>query len=59
MARLIADGLRRHDAVNAIGSVVAAEMFDIVKSKGPHDPETYARKLQELTAAAWRTSGGE
>lgn len=55
MSRLIADGLRRHEALHAIGSVVAAEMFDIVKSKRTHDPEAYSRRLQHLTAAAWRT----
>jgi hypothetical protein len=59
MSRLVADGLRRHEALHAIGSVVAAEMFDIVKSKRTHDPEGYSRKLQRLTAAAWRTGHGE
>jgi hypothetical protein len=59
MNRLIADGLRRHEAIHAIGSVVAAEMFDIVKSKRTHDPEAYSHRLQHLTAAAWRTGGGE
>ncbi|HEU4369559.1 MAG TPA: hypothetical protein VFV05_15160 [Methylomirabilota bacterium] len=59
MNRLIAEGLRRHDALHAIGSVVAAEMYDIVKSKRTHDPEAYSRKLQHLTAAAWRTGDGE
>jgi hypothetical protein len=52
--RLIAEGLRRHEAVHAIGSIVAVEMFEVVKSKRPHDPEAYARRLQQLTAAAWR-----
>ena len=59
MDRLIADGLRRHEALHAIGSVVAAEMFDIVKSKRTHDPEAYSRKLQQLTAAVWRAGDGE
>jgi len=55
MDRLLAEGLRRHEALHAIGSVVAAEMFEILKSGRIHDPEVYSRKLQELTAAAWRT----
>ena len=59
MSRLVADGLRRHEALHAIGSVVAAEMFDIVKSKRTHDPEAYSSKLQHLTAAAWRAGDGE
>lgn len=54
MDRLIADGLSRHDALHAIGSLVAEDIFDILKSRRPHDPKTYARKLYQLTAASWR-----
>ena len=54
MHRLVAEGLRRHEALHAIGFVLAEEMFEILKSKRPHDPEVYSRRLQELTAAAWR-----
>ena len=59
MNRLIADGLRRHEALHAIGSVVAAEMFEMLKSKRTHDPEVYSRKLQRLTVAAWRAAEDE
>ena len=59
MDRLIADGLTRHDALHAIGSVMAAEMFDILKSKRTHDPEAYSRKLHQLTAASWRAADRE
>lgn len=59
MNRLIADGLRRHEALHAIGSAVAAEIFDVVKSRRPHDPDAYSRRLQDLTAAAWLTGGDE
>jgi hypothetical protein len=59
MNRLVLDGLRRHEALHAIGSVVAAEMFEILKSKRPHDPEVYSRRLQELTASAWRAAEHE
>jgi hypothetical protein len=44
MSRLVADGLRRHEALHAIGSVVAAEMFDIAKAKRTHDPEASPRQ---------------
>jgi hypothetical protein len=54
MARLLAEGLDRHDALHAIGSVVAHEIFDIVKVERQHDPEMYARRLRSLTAASWR-----
>ena len=56
MDRLLADGLRRHEALHAIVSVVAAKMFEILKSGQTHDPGVYSRKLQELTAAAWRAA---
>lgn len=59
MDRLIAEGLERHEALHAIGSIVAAEMFDVVKSKRTHDPEAYSRKLGKLTAASWRAGDAE
>jgi hypothetical protein len=54
MARLLAEGLDRHDALHAIGSIVAHDIFDIMKAERSHDPEAYARKLRSLTAASWR-----
>ena len=54
LERLLRDGLDRHDAVHAIGSVVAAEIFEVLRSKRPHDPKAYARKLDALTASKWR-----
>ena len=55
LARLMREGLSRHDAVHAIGSVVASHMFNLIK----HDPtgkdsnEDYYRQLEELTAEGW------
>jgi len=54
LSRLMAEGLDRHDAIHAIGAIVAAEMFDAIQHQVPHDPEQYARNLQALTAARWR-----
>jgi len=54
LSRLISEGLDRHDAIHAIGAIVAAEMFDMIKHQATHDPEQYARKLRALTAARWR-----
>ena len=59
LRRLVAEGLRRHDALHAIGSVVAEEMSDMLTSRRTHDPDVYSRKLQQLTAAVWRTGGEE
>jgi len=54
LERLLREGLDRHDAIHAIGSVLAGEMFAMLKSKRPHDAAAYSRKLDALTASGWR-----
>jgi hypothetical protein len=51
--RLSQEGLDRHNVVHAIGSVLAEEIYGVMKSHRPHNPEDYARRLKELTAEAW------
>ena len=55
------EGLSRHDAVHAIASVLAAQVYDVLKHEQPetgNDPnEAYAAELRQLTAASWRESG--
>ena len=55
LARLIREGLSRHDAVHAIGSVLAGQMFDLIKhnAKGQDVNADYFRQLEELTAEGW------
>ena len=59
--RLRNEGLSRHDAVHAIGSVLAAQVYDVLKREQPDagkDPnEAYATELRKLTAASWHDSG--
>jgi hypothetical protein len=55
LTRLLHDGLDRHDAIHAIASVVAGEIFRMLKHKTTHDPAAYAGRLAALTAASWRT----
>jgi Domain of unknown function (DUF1841) len=57
--RLLRDGLDRHEALHAIGSVLAEELFDVMKSKRPHDAAAYARKLSSLTASSWKARDSE
>jgi hypothetical protein len=61
LARLMQEGLSRHDAVHAIGSVVAEGIHDAVKVND--DPGTvrarYYASIERLTAAGWRTSSNE
>jgi hypothetical protein len=58
---LVQEGLSRHDAVHAIGSVLAGYMFDLIKH-GAKDQDVnadYYRQLEELTAAGWLKSANE
>ncbi len=52
------EGLTRHDAVHAIGSVVAEHLFDILKTDQNDDAATsqvrYYAAVERLTAASWR-----
>jgi len=56
LQRLIGEGLTRHDAVHAIGSVLAEYMHDLLKKKevqsGGH--VLYYEGLKHLTAEKWR-----
>jgi hypothetical protein len=53
LTRLIGEGLTRHDAVHAVGSVVMAIVFDVTRGKG--DPNgKITRELAALTVVSWR-----
>jgi hypothetical protein len=56
MQRLMADGLDRHDAIHAIGAVLAEFMFDLVHEPiPPGDPnKSYFEAVERLTADEWR-----
>ncbi|KAA0998119.1 hypothetical protein FVF58_45860 [Paraburkholderia panacisoli] len=58
MDRLGKEGLTRHDAVHAIGSVVSEHLFDILKTDQNDDAATsqarYYAAVERLTAASWR-----
>ena len=57
LARLMREGLDRHDAIHAIGSVLLGIFFDVAKdpSKQIDINAAYGRELGELTAASWRS----
>lgn len=61
MDRLGKEGLTRHDAVHAIGSVVAEHLFDILKTDQNDDAAAsqarYYAAVERLTAASWRKGG--
>jgi len=55
---LVKDGLDRHEAVHAIGSVLAEHMYNISKERllGKDPNERYFEVLESLTAESWRTA---
>ena len=56
--RLISEGLDRHDAIHAIGMVLAEHLYDMLKTtKSDKDPNApYFAALERLTAEDWRRS---
>jgi len=62
LGRLRSDGLTRHEAVHAIGMVVAEQIFDLLKTQsapGPAVGASYLDRVRQLTADQWRESGDE
>jgi Domain of unknown function (DUF1841) len=60
LLRLMEEGLGRHDAIHAIGLVLAERLFAGLKDEGqPTDLNTeYLEKLNRLTAESWRKKAG-
>ena len=58
--RLMEQGLSRHDAIHAIGQVLAERLFAALKEKGqPADLNAeYLEKLSRLTAESWKKQAG-
>ena len=57
VARLMAEGLDRHEAVHAVGSVLAQHMYALQKGEqsDAEDPNAgYFEALHELSAQSWR-----
>jgi hypothetical protein len=56
LKRLMAEGLTRHEAVHAIGTVVASTLYSALRDK-PEPSQmnaAYLEKLEALTAEKWR-----
>ena len=60
LERLLADGLDRHEAIHAIGSVVTEHMWKAMNEmlSGPDLEEGYFRRLEALTASDWLGGAG-
>jgi hypothetical protein len=57
LARLQKEGLSRHDALHAIGSVLATDLYELMQEGTDTTGDTYRRYLdglQKLTAKTWQ-----
>ena len=56
---LMREGLDRHEALHAIGSVLAGHLFNMLSREASEgDPNArYYQALEALTAESWRQSG--
>ncbi len=54
--RLMREGLDRHEAIHAVGSVLIRHLVDAVKGRPatPNLNDAYSAELDELSAAKWR-----
>lgn len=53
LARLMADGLSRHDAIHAIGCLVMEGIYRVMHEGAPFDAAEYERELETLTRDSW------
>lgn len=54
LARLVAAGVERHQAIHALASVVVAEIYGIMAQHRPYDPARVGRGLAALSPDDWR-----
>ena len=58
LARLVREGMSRHDAVHALGWVMTEHMRRAVETRKPVDNDAYLRDLEELTLPRWLEMAG-
>jgi len=62
MARLAGEGLTRHDALHAVGSVLALHLHEMLAKPSDESSETtnarYLAAVERLTAKAWLDQEG-
>ena len=60
LRQLMGEGLSRHDAIHAIGTVLMQHVFDVMQDSAKANGdlnEPYIRDLATLTAKKWLASG--
>ena len=56
--RLMGEGLSRHEAIHAVGAVMAAFMNDTLRDNEEFDREGYNREVRALTKDRWYAEYG-
>ncbi len=56
--RLLAGGLSRHEAIHAIGTIVARQAYQMMKEGSDLDRVSYLRELQTLSVESFKKSLG-
>lgn len=63
MPRLMGEGLSRHEALHAIGSILAGRLYDASRATGEVDAgaiqSRYDAEVEALTVESWRRDDGE
>lgn len=55
VAKLVRQGLGRHEALHAIGAVLSEDLFNLQQGEGePWDQNKYQRRLEKLSAKRWK-----
>lgn len=58
LARLIRDGMNRHDALHAVGWVMTEHMKRAVETRKPIDNDAYLHDLEQLSLQRWLEMAG-
>jgi hypothetical protein len=53
LARLMASGYSRDEAVELIACAVSTEIFDVLKNKAPYQEDRYVKVLEALPKLPW------
>ncbi len=55
VAKLIRQGLDRHEAIHAIGAILSEDIFDLLQgNEKTWAEQRYRRRLEKLTAKRWK-----
>lgn len=54
LARLLSEGIDRHEAIHAIGDTLASHIYELQNGRVTGDPnKIYSKRLRELTVSSW------